>query len=101
MLLEQMRFVQIPFETIDPQTLERLVEDFVTRDGTDYGLEERTLEEKKGMELADSQSQPALLDRCWGLLEPEVRSAAKHRLDAKGITIPFPQHHMHLYQAER
>ncbi len=44
-----MRFVRIPVETINPKTLERLVEDFVTRDGTDYGLEERSLEEKKGI----------------------------------------------------
>ena len=46
-----MRFVRIPVETINPETRERLVEDFVTRDGTDYGLEERILEEKKGIVL--------------------------------------------------
>ncbi len=33
-------------DQIDPDTLRRLAEEFVSRDGTDYGLVEKTLEQK-------------------------------------------------------
>ena len=38
--------VEIPYTDLDPKTLRALVEDLVTRDGTDYGEVERTLEQK-------------------------------------------------------
>lgn len=34
----------IPWERIPPDTLERLIEEYVTRDGTDYGTVETPLE---------------------------------------------------------
>ena len=37
---------EVPLEALEPATLRRLAEEFVTRDGTDYGLRERSLEEK-------------------------------------------------------
>lgn len=37
---------QIPPDQLRAETLRRLVEEFVTRDGTDYGRVERTLEQK-------------------------------------------------------
>ena len=40
------RAMVVPHERIDPETLQRLIADFVTRDGTDYGLEETPLETK-------------------------------------------------------
>lgn len=33
---------------ISREALDGLIEEFVTRDGTDYGVQEYTLEEKKG-----------------------------------------------------
>ena len=42
-----MAAVQIPIERLSPAALDGLIEEFVTRDGTDYGLREQTLEEKK------------------------------------------------------
>ena len=42
-----MRFVQIPVEALSRGALDGLIEEFVTRDGTDYGTEERTLDDKK------------------------------------------------------
>ena len=42
-----MSFVEIPAETLSRQALDGLIEEFVTRDGTDYGAEERTLDDKK------------------------------------------------------
>lgn len=36
----------IPEHSLDKEVLERLVEEIVTRDGTDYGAQELTTEEK-------------------------------------------------------
>jgi uncharacterized protein YheU (UPF0270 family) len=36
----------VPAKALSPDALRGLVEEFVTRDGTDYGTRERTLEEK-------------------------------------------------------
>ncbi len=45
--VENMRFVQIPAEELCREALDGLIEEFVTRDGTDYGAEEATLDDKK------------------------------------------------------
>jgi small conductance mechanosensitive channel len=55
-------------------------------------------------ELAESSVNLNL--RCWTdsgdywSLRFDLTKATKHRLDAEGITIPFPQRDVHLYQAE-
>lgn len=38
--------VIIPFEQLSSDALQGLIEDFVTRDGTDYGMEEIPLDER-------------------------------------------------------
>jgi uncharacterized protein YheU (UPF0270 family) len=38
--------VEVPHAQLAPTVLRRLIEEFVTRDGTDYGAVERTLGEK-------------------------------------------------------
>jgi uncharacterized protein YheU (UPF0270 family) len=38
--------VEVPYAELAPDVLRRLIEEFVTRDGTDYGRVERTLAEK-------------------------------------------------------
>jgi uncharacterized protein YheU (UPF0270 family) len=38
--------VEIPWRTLSPESLRGLIEAFVGREGTDYGLVERDLEEK-------------------------------------------------------
>lgn len=43
-----MSAVEIPKERLEPETLRRLVEEFVSREGTDYGMREYSLEEKIG-----------------------------------------------------
>ncbi len=45
--------MEIPWQQLDEQTLVNLIESFVLREGTDYGLEEKSLEEK----VADVQLQ--------------------------------------------
>ena len=36
----------IPWQSLDPETLENLIEAFVLREGTDYGERERSLSDK-------------------------------------------------------
>ncbi|GLO62137.1 UPF0270 protein [Vibrio sp. MACH09] len=36
----------VPWQQIAPETLENLIKEFVLREGTDYGTEEATLEDK-------------------------------------------------------
>jgi hypothetical protein len=38
--------VEVPHDALAPETLRSLTEEFVTRDGTDYGDRERSLDEK-------------------------------------------------------
>ena len=38
--------VEVPWARLSPETLHRLAHEFVTRDGTDYGQVERTVDEK-------------------------------------------------------
>jgi uncharacterized protein YheU (UPF0270 family) len=38
--------VEVPHTELAPETLRNLAEEFVTRDGTDYGAKEKTLDEK-------------------------------------------------------
>lgn len=38
--------LEVPWQQIEPETLERLIEEFVTRDGTDYGESEVPLARK-------------------------------------------------------
>jgi uncharacterized protein len=40
------RPVEIPYADLEPATLRNVVEDIVTRDGTDYGAVEKTLAQK-------------------------------------------------------
>lgn len=42
----------IPYEKISEQTLRSLIEDFVTREGTDYGLVEMSMQAKSAHLLA-------------------------------------------------
>jgi hypothetical protein len=38
--------IEVPLDALSATALRGLVEDFVNREGTDYGLRERTLDEK-------------------------------------------------------
>ena len=38
--------IDVPYDALEPATLRRVIEEFVTRDTTDYGVRPRTLDEK-------------------------------------------------------
>lgn len=42
------QFIEVPVSALAEQTLLALLEEFATRDGTDYGAKELTLNEKVG-----------------------------------------------------
>jgi uncharacterized protein YheU (UPF0270 family) len=46
------QFVRIPLERVESETLQAMLEDFASRDGTDYGLRELSLQEKVANLLA-------------------------------------------------
>ncbi|MCB1730785.1 MAG: YheU family protein [Halieaceae bacterium] len=69
-------FVEIPVERLRSEVLQALLEEFASRDGTDYGERELSLEQKTGelrMQLARGELQ-LLYDtdsESWDLLPPE------------------------------
>jgi uncharacterized protein YheU (UPF0270 family) len=40
------RIIEVPYTSLEPATLRAVIDEFVTRDTTDYGETERSLEEK-------------------------------------------------------
>ena len=40
------QFVEVPVSRLEPAVLNAVLEEFASRDGTDYGARERSLEEK-------------------------------------------------------
>ena len=72
--------MEIPYKRIAPATLKRMIEEFVTRDGTDYGLQETPLESKV------SQVMSALEKGDAHILYDEQREAAEIVLRAQGLS---------------
>lgn len=72
-------FVAVPVERLQASVLEALLEEFASRDGTDYGERELSLEQKVGelrMQLGRGELQ-LLYDtdsESWDLLPPERAS---------------------------
>ena len=51
--------VEVPYEQLEPETLERLIEEFVTRDGTNWGDLDGALEKKVGQVMAQLRNKKA------------------------------------------
>ncbi|GAB3288336.1 YheU family protein [Pseudidiomarina andamanensis] len=72
--------MQIPWQQVDSETLTNLIEMFVLREGTDYGDEEKSLEEK----VEDVRRQLAAGEAVlvWSELHETVNILpANHRFD--------------------
>ncbi len=52
-----MTAIKIPYDQLSPEALNGVIEEFVTRDGTDYGEIETTLETKISQVLAQLKSE--------------------------------------------
>ncbi|EOI3567740.1 YheU family protein [Cronobacter dublinensis] len=68
----------IPWQDIAPDTLERLIEAFVLREGTDYGEHERSLEQKVADVRRQLQSGEAVL--VWSELHETVNIMPRSQL---------------------
>jgi uncharacterized protein YheU (UPF0270 family) len=70
------RFVEVPPARLEPRVLQALLEEYASRDGTDYGERELSLAEKEG-NLRRQLSDGALIllydtqAETWDLLERE------------------------------
>ena len=53
--------VEVPWEALPPETLRRVLEEFVTREGTDYGETAFTLDEKVAHVARQLQRREAVL----------------------------------------
>jgi uncharacterized protein len=53
--------MQIPIEMLQPETLRNVIENFVTREGTDYGAIEVSLETKIEQVMSQLKSGKAIL----------------------------------------
>jgi len=53
--------VEVPYTDLSPETLSKVIEDLVTRDGTDYGDVEKTLEQKSAALMRQLESGEAKL----------------------------------------
>ena len=56
-----MTAVIVPYEQLEPETLNNLIEEFVTRDGTDYGAVEVSLETKIARILSQLKSKKVVI----------------------------------------
>ena len=67
---EQSGPIDVPLDALSPSALRGLVEEFINREGTDYGLVERTLEEKVRDVMRQLERREAKI-----VFDPETRSA--------------------------
>ena len=66
---EQSAPIEVPLDALSAAALRGLVEEFVNREGTDYGLRERTLDEKVGDVMRQLERGEAAI-----VFDPESRS---------------------------
>ena len=71
----------IPWQELSTETLDNLIESFVLREGTDYGMQEKTLEQKVAVVKKQLVSGEAVL--VWSELHESVNimPAAQFRPD--------------------
>ena len=53
---ESFEFTPIPYQQLSADALDGVIEEFISREGTDYGLHEYSLEDKKTQLLAQIKS---------------------------------------------
>jgi uncharacterized protein YheU (UPF0270 family) len=71
-----MKPLQIPYDQLSPQALKGVIEEFVTRDGTDYGFHEVSTETKTGQVLNQLKAGSAVI-----VFDPESETCNILRAD--------------------
>lgn len=81
--------IEVPWDAIDPDTLYRLVEEFVTREGTDYGQQEFSLDTKVQQILAGLKRRQWLIVVDTAMQNTHIIEAAEWRRAMKRGELPF------------
>lgn len=82
----------IPWNELSAETLDNLIESFVLREGTDYGIQEKTLEQK----VADVKNNLNRVRPCWfGLNFMRALILCQHRSFA---LVSYSKQTMHRHQ---
>ncbi|MDE8743915.1 YheU family protein [Pectobacterium polaris] len=72
----------IPWQQLDPETLDSIIESFVLREGTDYGEQERSLAQK--VEDIRSQLQSGEVVLVWSELHETLNIMPRNQLNSGG-----------------
>ena len=59
--------IEVPWQELEESTLNNLIEEFVTRDGTDYGELELSMDQKVKQVVAGIKTSAMLLCLMWSL----------------------------------
>ncbi|MBU2510227.1 YheU family protein [bacterium] len=59
------RFIEVPYEKIDPEALRKLIEEFIEREGTFYGVSELPMDQKVDIVLRQLEEGKAVIT--WDL----------------------------------
>lgn len=87
--MDEERLIEVPSDAIDPDTLYRLVEEFVTREGTDYGQQEFDLDTKVQQILAGLKRRQWLIIVDTAMQNTHIVEAAEWRRALKRGGLPF------------
>lgn len=72
----------IPWQQLDPETLDNIIESFVLREGTDYGEQERSLAQK--VEDIRGQLQSGEVVLVWSELHETLNIMLRNQLNSGG-----------------
>jgi len=87
--MDEERMIEVPWDAIDPDTLYRLIEEFVTREGTDYGQQEFDLDTKVQQILAGLKRHQWLIIVDTAMQNTHIVEAAEWRRAMKRGQPPF------------
>ncbi|TEW48499.1 YheU family protein [Psychromonas algicola] len=73
----------IPYQQLDEMTLNNLIEQYILREGTDYGLVEFSLQEKTQQVLLQIKNEDIHI--IYSELEESVTLISKHELQAAQV----------------
>ena len=82
----------IPWQDLDPETLDNLIESFVLREGTDYGEHERSLADKVADVKQQLKTGEAVL--VWSELHETVNIKRHAPLTARAWRDTATHHHL-------
>ncbi len=79
------RYIEVPYDQIEPEALRAMIEDYITRDGTYYGEKEMPMDDKIDMVIEQLKSNEAVIT--WDLyiqtgtivLKKDITSQVKNK----------------------